>query len=387
MKKESYSKNVKNLGFVSFFTDISTEMILGILPVFIITDLGASKAILGLIEGLGEFIGYGSRTFSGAISDRIGKRKSFVLLGYALSTASKPLFAISTVWSHALGVRATDRIGKGIRSAPRDALLSDSVPANQVGRAFGIHRSLDQAGAIVGPVIAFSLMPLFGIRGIFWLSFIPGVIALMILLFYVREKRISPRKTGIISNFRDVLHGKFLLFMIMVTIFSLGAFNFSFILLESIELGLVAAMVPLVYAVINVTHTAIGYPAGRFSDKIGGEKVLTIGFALFFLTSLIGFMNPDQIYIVFIMGAIFGLYFGIAETTQRAIIPKYVKKEIWGTAFGVYYLIIGISFLVANSVVGTLWDNFGAETAFSYSMIMSALGIIGMVVFSYTKYQ
>jgi MFS family permease len=254
-----------------------------------------------------------------------------------------------------------------------------------VGRAFGLHRSLDQAGAIVGPVIAFSLMPLFGIRGIFWLSFIPGIIALMILLFYVREKRINPRKTSMITNFRDVLHGKFLLFMIMTTIFSLGAFNFSFILLESIELGLAAAMVPLVYAVINVTHTAVGYPAGRLSDKIGGEKVLTIGFALFFLTSLIGFLNPDQIYIVFIMGVIFGLYFGIAETTQRAIIPKYVKREIWGTAYGVYYLIIGISFLVANSVVGTLWDNFGAEIAFSYSMVMSTLGIIGMIVFSYTK--
>lgn len=377
-----YSKNVVNLGFVSLFTDISTEMILGILPLFIIGELGASKAILGLIEGLGEFVSYGSRTFSGAISDKLGRRKSLVLAGYALSTASKPLFALSSLWAHALAVRVSDRVGKGIRTAPRDALLSDSVKEGKMGRAFGIHRSLDQAGAIVGPVLAFALMPLFGIRGIFWLSFIPGIIALMILLFFVREKKIIPRNASIISNFRYVLHGRFLLLILILTVFSLGAFNFSFVLLEGMELGMVAAMIPLVYVTINIAHTAVGYPAGIISDRICGERVLTIGFGLFFLTSFIGFMIPHMMYVVFIMATIYGLYFGISETVQRAIIPKYVASDVRGTAYGVYYLFIGISFLIANAVFGTLWDYFGSQSAFTYSLVMSGVAIIAMVIFS-----
>lgn len=383
--EKEYSKNAVNLGLVSFFTDISTEMVLGILPLFIVGELGASKAILGLIEGLGEFVSYGSRTFSGAISDKLGRRKFLVLTGYALSTVSKPLFALSAAWTHALAVRVTDRIGKGVRTAPRDALLSESVKESKIGRAFGIHRSLDQAGAIVGPVLAFAVMPLFGIRGIFWLSFIPGIIALMILLFFVRERKIAPRDASIMSNFRYVLHGKFLLLMPILAVFSLGAFNFSFILLEAMELGMLAAMIPLVYATINVAHTAVGYPSGLLSDKIGGERVLTIGFALFFLTSFIGFMMPDKMYVVFIMAAIYGLYFGISETVQRAIIPKYVASEVRGTAYGVYYLFVGISFLIANAVFGTLWDYFGAQPAFTYSMIMSGIAIIGLMVFSSTK--
>ncbi len=378
----NYSKNVVNLGFVSFFTDISTEMILGVLPLFIVSELGASKAILGLIEGVGEFVSYGSRAFSGAISDKLGRRKSLVLVGYALSTASKPLFALSTVWTHALAVRVSDRVGKGVRTAPRDALLSDSVKESKVGRAFGIHRSLDQAGAIVGPVIAFALMPLFGVRGIFWLSFLPGIVALMILLFLVRERKMTPRNASIISNFRSVLHGKFLLLMLILTIFSLGAFNFSFILLEAMELGIVVAMIPLVYATINVAHTAVGYPAGILSDRIGGEKVLVIGFGLFFLTSFVGFMMPEHMSVVFIMAGIYGLYIGIAETVQRAIVPKYVVSEIRGTAYGVYYLFIGIAFLIANSVFGTLWDYFGAQSAFTYSLVMSGLAMVIMIIFS-----
>ncbi|MEM2760340.1 MAG: MFS transporter [Nitrososphaerales archaeon] len=384
-READFSKNVVNLGLVSFFTDISTEMVLGILPLFIIGELGASKAILGLIEGLGEFVSYVSRTFSGAVSDKIGRRKSLVIAGYALSTASKPLFALSSAWTHALVVRVSDRVGKGVRTAPRDALLSDSVRESVVGRAFGIHRSLDQAGAIAGPVLAFALMPLFGIRGIFWLSFIPGIIALMILLFLVRERKMTPTSVSIMSNFRYVLREKFSFLMSILILFSLGAYNFSFVLLAAMELEMVAAVVPLVYAVINVAHTSIGYPSGMLSDKIGGEKVLAIGFSLFFFASFIGFMIPTQVYVVFIMAAIFGLYLGISETVQRAIIPKYSPSELRGTAYGIYYLFVGISFLIANAVFGTLWDQLGAQSAFTYSLIMSGVAIIGLMIFSSTK--
>jgi len=383
--RNNYSKNVVNLGLVSFFTDISTEMVLGILPLFIITELGASKAILGLIEGLGESVGYVSRTFSGALSDKIGKRKSLILVGYALSTISKPLFALSSIWTHALAIRVSDRIGKGIRTAPRDALLSDSVKESRVGRAFGIHRSLDQAGAIVGPLLAFALIPLLGIRGIFWFSFVPGIIAVLILLFLVVERSVVPRQESILSNIRSILKDRFLFLMIVLTMFSLGAFNFSFILLQGMELGIIASLVPIIYVVINATHTAIGYPAGVLSDRIGGEKTLIFGYGLFAIVAIIGIISFSESLTVFIMAAIFGLYFGISETVQRAIIPKYIASEVRGTAYGVYYLFVGISFLVANTIFGTLWEIFGAQYAFTYSLIMSSIAIIALLVFIFTK--
>ena len=383
--RNNYSKNVVNLGLVSFFTDISTEMVLGILPLFIITELGASKAILGLIEGLGESVGYVSRSFSGALSDKIGKRKSLILVGYALSTISKPLFALSSIWTHALAIRVSDRIGKGIRTAPRDALLSDSVKESRVGRAFGIHRSLDQAGAIVGPLLAFALIPLLGIRGIFWFSFVPGIIAVLILLFLVVERSVVPRQESILSNIRSILKDRFLFLMIVLTMFSLGAFNFSFILLQGMELGIIASLVPIIYVVINATHTAIGYPAGVLSDRIGGEKTLIFGYGLFAIVAIIGIISFSESLTVFIMAAIFGLYFGISETVQRAIIPKYIASEVRGTAYGVYYLFVGISFLVANTIFGTLWEIFGAQYAFTYSLIMSSIAIIALLVFIFTK--
>ena len=243
-KKYSW-KNVRNLGFVSFFTDMSSEMIFGILPLFIIDDLGAGKAILGLVEGMGEAVGYGTRTVSGTISDKMGKRKSLILLGYGLSTLAKPFFAISASWTHVLGIRVTDRVGKGIRTSPRDALLADSIEPANTGKAFGLHRTMDQAGAIIGPLIAFGLLYYFEIRDIFWFSLIPGVIALFILALYVKERKIIPKNQSILSNFREVLHGKFLIFLLIMTVFSIGAFNFSFILVQSSEFGLADNFVPL----------------------------------------------------------------------------------------------------------------------------------------------
>src|SRR5919205_280064 len=194
MKKDNFNqdkpvgmRNVIALGLVSFFTDFSTEMILGILPLFIVTNLGATKAILGGIEGSAEFINYAFRMVSGSLSDKLGKRKIFILVGYGLSTISKPFFALTTSWSGAFIVRAADRTGKGLRTAPRDALIADSIQESSSGKAFGIHRTIDQIGAIAGPIAAFALLHIMDIRGIFLVSLIPGVIAVMILIFYVKE--------------------------------------------------------------------------------------------------------------------------------------------------------------------------------------------------------
>ncbi|WP_179372638.1 MFS transporter [Nitrosopumilus ureiphilus] len=379
-KKYSW-KNVRNLGFVSFFTDTSSEMIFGILPLFIIDDLGAGKAVLGLVEGMGEAAGYGTRTVSGTISDKVGKRKSLILLGYGLSTIAKPFFALSASWIHVFGIRVTDRIGKGVRTSPRDALLADSIEPVNIGKAFGLHRTMDQAGAIIGPLIAFGLLYYFEVRDIFWFSLIPGVIALFILARYVKERKIIPKNQSILSNFRVVLHGKFLLFLLIMTVFSIGAFNFSFILVESSELGLEKNFVPLVYVVINIAHTLIGIPSGILSDKIGTEKILLASFGLFFITSMIGYFETGFILVGFAMAAIFGLYQGMTITTQRTMVSRYVSENLRGTAFGIYYLFVGISFLVANLVFGLLWDAFDSQVAFGYSMITTITAIILLSVF------
>ena len=379
MSKKSQNqgwKNVRNLGFVSFFTDMSSEMIFGILPIFMIDELGAGKALLGLVEGMGESVSYGSRTVSGTISDKVGKRKPLVLLGYGLSTLAKPFFAVSVVWSHVLVIRITDRIGKGIRTSPRDALLSDSIEPSKLGKAFGLHRTMDQAGAIIGPLIAFGLLYFFEVRDIFWFSLIPGGLALFILARYVKEIRINPKKQSILSNFRDVLHGKFLLFLVIVTLFSIGAFNFSFVLVESSELGLESNFVPLVYVVINIAHTIVGLPSGMLADRIGAEKVLLISFGLFMITALVGYFETEFIFVGFAMAVIFGLYHGMTITAQRTVVSRYVSEQLRATAFGVYYLSVGISFLAANLVFGLLWDLFGSQSAYMYSLATTGAAIV-----------
>jgi MFS family permease len=385
-EKPSGLRNVIALGLVSFFTDFSTEMVLGILPLFIVNNLGASRAILGAIEGSAELVSYAFRMISGSLSDKVGKRKIFILAGYGLSTFSKPFFALSTGWLDAFVVRTIDRIGKGLRTAPRDALIADSVSESISGKAFGIHRTIDQLGAIVGPIAAFSLLQVMDIRGIFLVSLIPGAIAVLILILFVKElaiKRVGSKTATIFSNIGTVMSNNkpFVLLLIISGIFSLGAFNFSFVLLKASELGIDNDVIPIVYAVINISHTAIGIPAGIVADKIGKEKVLIVGYAVFAISStLMTTLSENSLY-AFVLAAIFGLYMGISETVQRAVVPRYVSSELRGTAFGVYNLVLGTSFFVSNVIFGFLWDNYNLSTAVVYSIVLTSAAITGMSVF------
>ena len=383
-------RNVIALGFVSFFTDFSTEMILGILPVFIVNNLGASKAILGGIEGSAELISYAFRMVSGSLSDKVGKRKIFVLAGYGLSTVARPFFALSTGWLDAFIVRAGDRIGKGLRTAPRDALIADSVNELSSGKAFGIHRTIDQMGAIAGPFTAFALLQVTDIHGIFLMSLIPGSIAVIILIFFVKEvvvKKLS-NTTTILSNFGKVLKGNrpFILLLIISGIFSLGAFNYSFILLKASNLGLSNNIIPLVYAVINISHTGIGIPSGILADRIGKEKVLILGYSIFILSSVVMAVSTGNALYAYILAAVFGLYIGISETLQRAVLPKYVSSELRGTAYGIYNVVAGVGFFVSNIIFGFLWDNYSLNTAILYSIILASIAIVGMFVFIRRNY-
>jgi MFS family permease len=377
-------RNVTTLGLVSFFTDFSTEMVLGILPFFIVSTLGASRALLGAIQGSAELVSYVFRMLSGSWSDRVGKRKVFVLARYAGSTASKPFFAAASGWLDAFLVRMGDRVGKGIRTAPRDALIADSVHESRIGRAFGIHRTIDQLGAIVGPVAAFALLQVVDIRGVFLASLIPGAIAVLILIFFVKEiVTKSKAKTTILGNIGALLkrNRPFLFLLVIAGIFSLGAFNFSFILLRASDLGVKESFVPLVYATINVSHAAIGIPSGILADRIGKEKTLIIGYSVFLASTLLMiWLVGNQLY-AYILAGIFGLYAGISETVQRAVIPRYVASELRGTVFGLYNLIIGVCFFASNIMFGFLWDSLSLNAAISYSAAVTITAISGMVVF------
>ncbi len=326
---------------------------------------------------------------SGSLSDKTGKRKIWVIAGYAASTISKPFFAASTGWVEAFLVRTGDRAGKGLRTAPRDALIADSVPEARTGKAFGIHRTLDQAGAVLGPLIAFALLQMINIRGIFIVSLIPGAISVAILILVVKEvsikrhARATTTTTNMLSNIGMAIKGNrpFVMLLVITGIFSIEAFNFSFVLLRASNLGVDKSMVPLVYAVINIAHTAIGIPSGILADRIGKEKVLVIGYVVFAASSVLMVMLSGNVLYAYVIAVVFGLYMGISETLQRAVVPRYVPSNLRGTAFGLYNLVVGSCFFVSNVIFGYLWDNFSLGFAVSYSIILTLASILGMILF------
>ncbi len=381
-RAELVFRNVVRLGDVSLFTDVSTEMVLGVLPVnFIIDQLGANAAILGLIEGTAEAVNYIFRVIAGILTDKVGRRKPFVIIGYGLSTIAKPLFAIATSWGQAFAVRVTDRAGKGARTTPRDALISDSIPRSQAGKGFGLHRSLDQVGAVLGPLLAFALLPLVGLRGIFWISFIPGVIALFILLFFVNDARTWARRRSVFENAKAVLTREFVIFLVVLEVFSVGAYNFSFILLTARSVGVQEGLIPLVYAVLNLATVFLGLPAGMLADRTGKPVVLCVSFLVFLATSLAGiFLHGYWLY-GFLIAFLFGSYLSIADTVQRAMIPDFTRPELKGTGYAVYYTLIGIGSFVANSVFGSLWTSLSPVAAFQYSIATSGIASIALLIF------
>jgi MFS family permease len=353
-------------------------MISGMLPLFIVTELGASRAVLGAIEGSAELVSYGFRLLSGWLSDKLRRRKIFILAGYGLSTISKPFFSVSFNWIDVLIVRISDRIGKGVRSAPRDALISDSVTEITSGKAFGIHRTLDQTGAIAGPIAGFALLQFFDVRDIFILSLIPGVIAIIILIFFVKEVIGKGTTRGMQKNFLYLLkqNKPFTILLLITGIFCLGAYNFSFILLKSSDLGVIENSIPLVYATINITHTAVGIPSGIIADRIGKEKVLILGYGILLVSSFLMLILSGNFLYAFVIALIYGIYVGITETVQRAVLPKYVDSDLRGTAYGLFSLVIGLGFFIGNIVFGYLWDAYSLDIAIYFSSIFVATAMM-----------
>ena len=381
-KRGDHSKNVIWLGITSFFTDVSSEMIFPILPIFLTSDLGASMAILGIIEGVAESLASILKLISGWLSDKLGKRKSLVVLGYAVSTLSKPLLAVSTVWGHVLGVRVADRIGKGVRDAPRDALIALSVKKRR-GHFFGLHKLFDTSGAIVGVVIATFILGYIATgetayRWIFLLSIIPGLIALYILMIKVKDVKI--KKAHEVKFPLNNFHPNFKKFLVIAFIFSLANFSYAFFILRASDIGLTIALIPIVYLVYNIIYAIHSVPFGNLADKIGKKTVLTIGYLLFGATCF-GFAFYANVKTIWLLFAFYGLFMAINEGVSRAYVSELVPLQKEGTALGGYHLIVGLAVLPANFIGGVLWHVIDVKAAFIYASILAVVAALFLIIF------
>jgi MFS family permease len=343
-------------------------MVYPLVPLFLSSVLGVPKSVIGLIEGIAESTASLLKVFSGWLSDRLGHRKWLMALGYGISTLSRPLIATAPNWGQVLGSRFMDRFGKGIRNAPRDALIAESCEEQHLGRSFGFHRGLDTLGAVVGPAVAFGLLAYFNgqYRLVFWLSMIPGAIAVLTIIFFIRETRACPipeaeRPDLGWKNFSS----SYKFFIVVATLFSLGNSSDVFIILRAQNVGIPLAVIPLVYLTFNVIYGLGALPAGILSDRIGPKPIIFLSFILFGFIYL-GFAQagrPVHIWWLFIA---YGLFMAMTEGVQKAFLATLVPPKFKATGFGLYNTLVGLAVLPASLIGGFLWDRFGPQATFLY---------------------
>ena len=371
------------LGLVSLFMDISSEMIHGLLPVFLVTVLGASAEMVGLIEGACEATASISKLFSGWLSDRLGQRKALTVIGYGLGALSKPLFAIAPTASVVLGARFSDRVGKGIRGAPRDAMIGDMVQAGQRGAAYGLRQALDSAGAFTGPLLAIVLMAVLhgNFRLIFWLAVIPGGISVLVLMIGVREPvNRGPVRSAPI-NFSDLKQfgaGYWLVVGIGVVL-TLARFSEAFLILRARDAGLSLALAPLVLVVMNLVYSLSAYPLGALSDRIDRRQMLALGFAVLIAADAI-LAVAHGLAVVMAGIALWGLHMGMTQGLLSALVADEAPAGLRATAFGVFNFASGFALLLASLVAGFLWQQFGPPATFLAGALFTAAGVLVLLV-------
>lgn len=372
-------KNILSLGLVSLFTDLSTEMAYPIIPVFLKEVLKVQPLFIGLIEAIAESTASILKTFSGYISDRLKKRKLFIFIGYSLSAVAKPLLAFASQGWHVLIVRFSDRVGKGIRTAPRDALIADSAKDAYFGRTYGFHRALDTLGAMLGPLTAFIILALSGdnYRLLFGLAVVPGIVAIAIILLGVRE--IVPEAKRVFKFSLRQLDLRLKVFLMIMVIFTLGNSSDAFLLLRARNIGVAATMIPLLWLAFNVSYFLWAFPAGVLSDRIGRRRTIFLGFVIFSLCYTAFSFNHNPVIIWFIF-VIYGLYYGFTEGNLRAYVADLTTSEIRATAFGVYHTVVGITLLPANLLMGFLWQKFGFQTALLLGASLSLISGVALIV-------
>jgi MFS family permease len=362
-------RTVVSLALVSLLTDASSEMIAPLLPIFLTATLGASASAVGAIEGAAETTAALLKLGSGWWSDRVARRKPLVVAGYLLATVARPLVALAATPAQVLAVRLTDRVGKGIRSAPRDALLAAAVPPEARGRAFGFHRAADHLGAVIGPLAAFALLGAGGVplRTVFWLAAVPGVLALLALVVGVREAPAAraapprPAPAAAPASWRPprALRGV----LAALLLFTLGNASDAFLVLRATQLGVPVALVPVLWAALHAVKSLAGTPGGALSDRLGRRPAILAGWVLYALVYA-GLAAAASAWHVWALLLAYGLFFGLTEGAEKALVADLAPAERRGAAFGWYHLVVGLAALPASLLFGVLWDRYGAPAAF-----------------------
>lgn len=372
------------LGFVSLLMDLSSELVHSLLPVFLVGTLGASMLTVGLIDGVVEATALIVKVFSGTLSDYLGKRKALAVIGYGLGALSKPLFAIASTTGMVFTARFIDRVGKGIRGAPRDALVADLVPPPMRGAAYGLRQSLDTVGAFLGPLLAIGLMLLWSndFRAVFWVAVIPGFLAVALLLFGVREpvrqrngKRVNPIHWRELSR----LSGAYWWVVVLGAVFTLARFSEAFLVLRAQQDGLPVAWVPLVLVAMNVVYALSAYPFGRLSDNMSHTKLLALGLAVLIGADLV-LAYSDSWAVVFLGVALWGLHMGLTQGLLATMVADTAPEDLRGTAFGFFNLLSGLAMLVSSVLAGLLWDQLGAPFTFYAGAIICALALAAIAL-------
>jgi MFS family permease len=359
-------RTVIALGAVSLLTDASSEMIYPLLPVFLSSVLGAGPLAIGAIEGAAESVASLLKLASGWWSDRLPRRKALVVIGYGIASVVRPLTGLAQNVGQVLAIRLTDRAGKGIRGAPRDALIADAVDASQRGRAYGFHRAADHAGAVAGPVMAYALLTWGGLhlRTVFLLAAIPAAAAMLALVFGVKESRravATKEKTPTLA--REGLDRRFWSYLAVLLLFTLGNSTDALLILRATELGVSTALVPVLWAVLHVVKSASSTPGGVLSDRLGRRPLIIAGWMVYGAVYL-GFAMASATWHAWALFIAYGLYFGLTEGVEKALVADLVAAEVRGAAFGWYNLTIGLGALPASLIFGALYQAFGAPVAF-----------------------
>jgi len=374
------------LGFVSLFMDISSELVHSLLPIFMTTVLGASMVTVGIIEGVSEGIAATTKVFSGVISDYFRKRKLLVVIGYGLGALTKPVFPLATSIGWVFGARFVDRIGKGIRGAPRDALIADITPPSLRGAAYGLRQALDSVGAFIGPLLAVVFMILFAndIKAVLWIAVIPAFIAVFLLIVALREPEHSESATNTRNHLtlKDAkrLPLRYWLVVILGVVFTLARFSEAFLILRAQDIGLAIAYVPAIMIVMNIVYSLFAYPAGLAADRLSARKLLVFGLGLLVVADVILAMATSPSH-VFLAVAFWGLHMAFTQGLLSKLVADTAPFELRGTAFGVFNLVSGGILLLASVIAGSLWSVYGASATFIAGASFAALAAMGLLFY------
>lgn len=379
-KSAPFSRNIVSTGITSFLTDTSVKMIYSVMPMFLMS-IGASKTSLAVIEGIAESTASLVKAFSGFWSDRIGKNKPFMLVGYGLSAIIIPFYALVRLPVHVLFLRFAERFGKGIRTAPRDSLIAASVTDGLSGRIFGFQKAMDNSGAIAGPLLAFILLSVLpeSYRLIFLIAGFPAIIAIFVIIFGIKEASKAP--DSLIRTFRiKDLPKKYYYFLFIVFVFTLGNSTDALLLVKANETGLKVAFIPLAYLLMNLVSVVAAIPAGSLSDRIGKEKVLVAGF-LIYAGVYFGFGFTSHFYTIIVLFALYGVYSAFTDGIQKAFISDLVGANIKGTGMGIYNAMVGITLLPASLIAGLLYDRVNSSVPFYFGSGMALISALLMLVY------